>query len=112
MTSIEPLVVLPIVMLGTVSQLGLSGVVDVGSVHGEAASSATLRARSTACLSGEGCVGVCGEPCGVKVGDTALSSILVAHSILCSRERDKVNLIVDKSSGQSPTRSGHWSVIL
>ena len=104
--------VLPVVMSGTVSQLGLSGVIDVGSVHGEAASLATLRARSTTCLSGEGCVGVCREPCGVKVGDTASSSILVARSILSSRERDKVDLIIDKSSGQSPTRSGHWSVIL
>ena len=53
----------------------LFGVVGVGSICGVAASSATLNARSTACLSGESCVGVCGEPCGVKVGDTASSSI-------------------------------------
>ena len=34
----------------------------------------------------------------MKVGDTASSNILVAHSILCSRERDEVDSIVDKSS--------------
>jgi hypothetical protein len=68
-------VVLPIMMSGTVGQFGLSGVVGVGSICGVAASSAILRARSTACLSSEDCVRVCGEPCGVKVGDTASSSI-------------------------------------
>ena len=91
-----------------VSSLGwsnFSGVVNVGSVCGVAASSATLSARSTACLSGESCVGVRGEPCGVKVGDTALSSIQVAHSTLCSTERDEVNWIIDRSSRLGPTRS-------
>ena len=69
--------VLPYTTSGTVGQLGLSGVVDIGLVHGEAASSATLSARSTTCLSSGGSVSVFGEPCGVKVGDTASSSILV-----------------------------------
>ena len=104
--------VLPVVMSGTVSQLGLSSVVGVGSVRGEAASSATLRARSTACLSGEDCVGVCREPCKVKVGDTASSSTRVTRSTLCLRERDEVNLIVDKFSGQSLARSGRRVVIV
>ena len=104
--------VLPIMISGTVGQFGLSGVVGVGLVCGVAASSATLRARSTTCLSGEDCVGVCGEPCGVKVGDTASSSIRVARSTLCSRERDEVNSIVDKFSRQSLTRSGRRLVIV
>ena len=69
----------------------LSSIVDTGSICGVAASSATLNARSTACLSGESCVGVCGEPRGMKVGDTASSSIWVAHSTLCSMERDEVD---------------------
>ena len=97
--------VFPFVMSGTSGQLGLSGVVGVGSIYGVAASSATLRAHSTACLSGEDCVSVCGEPCGVKVGDTASSNIRVARSTLCSMERDEVNWIVDRSSGLSPTKS-------
>ena len=66
-------------------------VTSVGSIRGVAASSATFNARSTACLSRESCVGVCGEPCGVKVGDTASSSIRVARSTLCSMERDEVD---------------------
>ena len=78
-------------MRGSSNWSGLSGVVGVGSIRGVAASSATLNARSTACLSGESCVGVCGEPCGVKVGDTASSSIRVARSTLCSMERDEVD---------------------
>ena len=77
----------------------------VSSVCGVAASSATLRARSTACLSGESCVDVCGELCGVKVGDTASSSIRVARSTLCSMERDEVDWIIDRSSGLSLTKS-------
>ena len=108
----EPLAVFPFVMSGIVGQLGLSGVIGFCLIHGEVASSATLRACSTACLSGEDCVGVCGEPCGVKVGDTTSSSIRVACSTLCSRERDEVDLIVDKSSRQSPARSGHRLVIV
>ena len=76
---------------GSSSSSGFSVVVDSGSICGAAASSATLSARSTACLSGERCVGVRGEPCGVKVGDTASSSIRVARSTLCSMERDEVN---------------------
>ena len=104
--------VLPIMISSTVGQFSLSDVISVGSVCGVAASSATLRAHSTTCWSGEDCVGVCGEPCGVKVGDTASSSIQVAHSTLCLRERDKVNSITDKSSGRSPTRSGCRSVIV
>ena len=90
----------------------LSGVVGVGSIRGVAASSATLNARSNACLSGESCVGVHGEPCGVKVGDTASSSIRVAHSTLCSIERDEVDCIIDKSSGLSPTELRCGSVIV
>ena len=107
--------VFPFVILGIVGQLGCSGVIGIGLFCGEAASSATLRACSTACLSGDdhvGMFGVFGEPCGVKVGDTASSSILVARSTLCSRERDEVNSIVDKSNGRSPVRSGHRSVII
>ena len=96
--------VLPVVISDTVGRLILSGVVGVGLIRGEAASSATLRARSTTSLSGEGCIGVCGEPCGVKVGDTASSSIWVARSTLYSRERDEVDWIVDKSSRLSPTK--------
>ena len=99
--------VLPVVMLDTVGQLILSNVVGVGSICGEAASSATLRACSTTSLSSEGCISVCGEPCGVKVGDTVSSSIWVARLTLCSRERDEVDWIVDKSSGLSPTKSRH-----
>jgi hypothetical protein len=87
-------------------------VVDVGSMCGVAASSATFNARSTACLSGESCVGVCGEPCGVKVGDTASSSIRVARSTLCSMVRDEVDWIVDKSSGLGPTKLRRRSVIV
>ena len=96
----------------SILRLGLSGVVGVGSICGVAASSATLNARSTACLSGESCVGVCGEPCGVKVGDTASSSIRVARSTLCSIERDEVDWIVAKSSGLGPTKLRRWSVIV
>ena len=91
---------------------GFSCVVDVGSICGVAALSATLSARSTACLSGEGCVSVCGEPCGVKVGDTASSSIRVARSTLCSMERDEVDWIIDRSSGLSPAKPCRWSVIV
>ena len=87
--------------VGSSGWSNFSGVVNVGSIRGTAASSATLNARSTACLSGENCVGVCGEPCGVKVGDTASSSIRVACSTLCSVERDEVDWIVDRSSGLS-----------
>jgi hypothetical protein len=79
------------VAVGSSGSFGLSIVVFVGSGQGVAASSATLSAHSTACLSGESCVGVCGEPCGVKVGDTASSSIRVAHSTLCSIESDEVD---------------------
>ena len=78
----------------TMSSSGRSNssvVVGSGSIGGAAVSSATFNARSTACLSGESCVGVCGEPCGVKVGDTASSSIRVARSTLCSMERDEVD---------------------
>jgi hypothetical protein len=105
-------VVLPFVISGTVGQFSLSGVAGVGSFHGEAVSSATLRACSTTCLSRDDCVGVFREPCGVKVGDTASSNIQVTCSTLCSRERDKVDWIVDKSSRRSPTRSGRRSVIV
>ena len=91
---------------------GLSGVTGVGSIRGAAASSATFIARSTACLSGESCVGVCGEPCGVKVGDTASSSIRVARSTLCSMVRDEVDWIADKSSGLGPTKLRRRSVIV
>ena len=104
--------VLPVMMSGTVGQLGRSGIVGAGLFCEKAALSTTFNACLIACLSGEDCVGVRGEPCGVKVGDTASSSIQVAHSILCSRERDKVDSIVDKSSRLSPTRSGRWSVIV
>ena len=104
--------VFPFVMSSTTGQLGHSSAIGVGSVRGAAASSATLRARLTACLSGEGCVGVCGEPCGVKVGDTASSSIQVAHSTLCSMKRDEVDWIIDKSSGLSPTKLRRRSVIV
>jgi hypothetical protein len=100
----EPLVVFPVVILGTVGQFGLSSVVEVGLVYGVAASSATLKAHSTVRWSGEDCVRVCREPCRVKVGDTASSSIWVAHSTLCSIERDEVNWIIDRSSGPSPTK--------
>ena len=55
--------------------VGFSGIISVGSGCGEAASSATFNARLTICFSGESCIGVCKDPCGVKVGDTALSSI-------------------------------------
>ena len=99
-------------MVGSSGRSGLSSVVDVGSIRGVAASSATLNAHSTACLSGESCVGVCGEPCGVKVGDIALSSIRVARSTLCSIERDEVDWIVDRSNGLSPVKPHHWSVIV
>ena len=81
-------------------------------MRGVAASSAIFNARSTACLSGESCVGVCGEPCGVKVGDIASSSIWVARSTLCSIERDEVDWIVDRSSGLGPTTLRRWSVIV
>ena len=100
------------VMVGSSGWSGLSSIVDVGSARGAAASSATLNARSTACLSRESCVGVCGEPCGVKVGDTASSNIRVAHSTLCSMERDEVDWIVGKSSGPSPAKLHRWSVIV
>ena len=99
-------------MRGSSSWSDLSDVVGVGLTEGVAASSATLNARSTACLSGESCVGVCGEPRGVKVGDTASSSIWVARSTLCSMERDEVDWIVDKSSGLGPTKLRRWSVIV
>ena len=89
-----------------------SGVVNVGSIRGVAASSATFNARSTACLSGESCVGVCGEPCGVKVGDTASSSIRVARSTLCSMVRDEVDWIVDRSSGLGLAKPRCWPVIV
>ena len=103
--------VFPFVISGTAGQLCFSSVIGVGLVCGVAALSATLRACSTACLSGEECVGVCGKPCGVKVGDTASSSIRVARLILCSRERGEVNSTIDKSNGRSPVRSGRWLVI-
>ena len=91
---------------------GFSIVVDSGSICGAAASSATFNACSTACLSGDSCVGVRGEPCGVKVGDTASSSIRVARSTLCSTVRDEVDWIVDRSSGLGPTRLRRRSVIV
>ena len=99
-------------MVGSSDWSGLSDVANVGSICGAAVSSATLNARSTACLSGESCVGVCGEPCGVKVGDTASSSIQVARSTLCSMVRDEVDWIVDKSSGLGPTKLRRRSVIV
>ena len=99
-------------MMGSSSWSNLSDVVDIGLIRGLTASSATLNARSTACLSGESCIGVCGEPCGVKVGDTASSSIRVARSTLCSTERDEVDWIVDRSSGLGPTKLRRRSVIV
>ena len=78
-------------IMGSSNWSSLSGVVNVGSIRGVAASSATFSAHSTACLSGESCVGVRGEPCGVKVGDTASSNIWVARSTLCSMVRDEVD---------------------
>jgi hypothetical protein len=99
-------------MVGSSDWSSLSGVVIVGLICGVAASSATLSARSTACLSRESCVGVRGEPCGVKVGDTASSSIRVARSTLCSIEKDEVDWIVDRSSGLGPTKLRRWSVIV
>ena len=99
-------------MIGSSGRSGSSGSASVGSIRGVAASSATFNARSTACLSGESCVDVCGEPCGVKVGDIASSSIRVACSTLCSMERDEVDWIVDGSSGLSPTKLRCWSVIV
>jgi hypothetical protein len=97
----ELLTVSPIIISSGVGQLRPSVVVhvDIGSGCGEAASSATQSARSTAVLSGKDRVGVLREFRGVKVGDTASSSIWVAHLTLCSRERDEVNWIVDRSSG-------------
>ena len=100
------------VMMGSSGWSGFSGVVDFGLICGVAASSATLSARLTTCLSGESCVSVCGEPCGVKVGDTASSSIRVAHSTLCSMERDEVDWVVVKSSGLSPAKLRRRSVII
>ena len=90
----------------------LSNAVVVCSTHGLATSSATFNARLTACWSGEVCVGICGEPWGVKVGDTASSSIRVAHSTLCSMGRDEVDWIVDRSSGLSPAEPRRWLVIV
>ena len=89
-------------MVGSSGWSNLSDIVVAGSFRGIATSSATFNARSTACLSGEICIGVHGEPCGVKVGDTASSSIRVARSTLCSVERDEVNWIIDRSNGLSP----------
>ena len=99
-------------MVGSSGRSNPSGVVVTGLFCGVAASSATLNARSTACLSGEICVGVCGEPCGVKVGDTASSSIRVAHSALCSMERDEVDWMADRSSGLGPAKPRRRSVIV
>ena len=99
-------------MVGSSGWSGLSSVVGSGAICGVAASSATLNARSTACLSGDSCVGVHGEPCGVKVGDTASSSIRVARSTLCSMERDEVDWIVDRSSGLGPAKPHCRSVIV
>ena len=99
-------------IVGSSGRSDPSGVVGVGSIRGVAASSATFNARSTACLSGESCVGVCGEPCGVKVGDTASSNIRVARSTLCSMVRDEVDWIVDRSSGLGPTKLRRRSVIV
>ena len=98
--------------MGSSNWSNLSDVVNVGSIRGVAASSATFNARSTACLSGESCVGVCGEPCGMKAGDTASSSIRVARSTLCSTERGEVDWIVDRSSGLGPAEPCRWSVIV
>ena len=100
------------VTVGSSGWSGLSSIITVGSGRGVAASSATFNAHSTTCLSGESCVDVCGEPCGVKVGDTALSSIRVAHSTLCLIERDGVDWIVDRSSRLSPAKPRRWSVIV
>ena len=99
-------------IVGSSSWFSFSGVVNVGSICGVAASSATLSARSTTCLSGESCVDVHGEPWGVKVGDTASSSIRVARSTLCSIVRDEVDWIVDRSSGLGPTKLRRRSVIV
>ena len=99
-------------IVGSSDWSNLSGVVNVGSIRGVAASSATFSARSTACLSGESCVGVRGEPCGIKVGDTASSSIRVARSTLCSMERGEVDWIVDRSSGLGPAKLRRRSVIV
>ena len=99
-------------MIGSSDPSSSSVVVGSGSICGAAASSATFNARSTACLSGESCVGVHGEPRGVKVGDTAPSSIWVARSTLCSIERDEVDWIVDRSSGLGPTKLRRRSVIV
>ena len=102
-----------LLMAGSSNWSNLSDVVDVGSWNGAAVSSATFNARSTACLSRESCVGVCGDPCGgVKVGDTASSSIRVARSTLCSMERDEVDWMVDRSSGLGPAKPCRWSVIV
>ena len=100
------------VMVSSSGWSSFSGVVNVGSTRGVAASSATLNARSTACLSGESCVGVCGEPSGVKVGDAASSRIRVARPTLCSTERDEVDWIIDRSSGLGPAKPCRWSVIV
>ena len=97
--------------VGSSGRSNSSGVAIAGSFRGVAVSSATLNARSTTCLSGELCVGIRGEPCGVKVGDTASSSIRVAHSTLCSMERDEVDWIVDRSSGLGPAEPRRRSVI-
>ena len=102
----------PSVTAGSSGWSRLSIVVVVGLIHGVAASLATLNARSTACLSGESCIGVCGDPCDVKVGDTASSSIRVARSTLCSMERDEVDWITDRSNGQSPIEPRRRSVIV
>ena len=99
-------------MMGSSSSSGFVVVVGSGSTCGAAASSATFSARSTACLSGESRVGVCGEPCGVKVGDTASFSIRAARSTLCSMVRDEVDGIVDRSSGLGPAKPRRWSVIV
>ena len=91
-------------IMGSSDWSSLSGVVNVGSICGVAASSATYSARSTACLSGESCV--------VKVGDTASSSIRVTRSALCSMERDEIDWIVDRSSRLGPTKLRRRSVIV
>ena len=108
----ELLVVSLFVVVGSSGSFSLSDIVMVGSGWGAATLSATFNARSTACLSGESRVEVCGEPCGVKVGDTASSSIQAARSALCSIERDEVGWIVDRSSGLSPAKPRRWSVIV
>ena len=100
------------VVAGSSGSFGLSSVVVVGSSRGVAALSATFNARLTACLSGESCVSICGKPCGVKVGDTASSSIRVARSTLYSMERDEVGWIADRSSGLSPAKPHCWSVMI